>query len=313
MVDRMGKQTLGAAGQRTPRRIRRKWQLYLLILPAIVSVFIFHYIPIYGVQIAFKNFRSSKGILGSEWVGFKHFARFLAYPDFWKILWNTVRISLYALATFPCPVILALMMNELNSERYKKFMQMVTFAPHFISTVVVCSMVLLFFDRSQGLVNNVIAALGGERYDFVSSTRYFSSLYVWSGVWQNLGWNTIIYIAALSSVSPELIEAARVDGATRLQIVRYVNFPAILPTVITMLILSAGSLLNVGFEKIYLLQNPLNMEASRVISTYVYEIGLQGGQFSYSTAIGLFNNVVNIVVIILVNGISKRVTRVALW
>ena len=313
MVDRMGKQTLGAAGQRTLRRIRRKWQLYLLILPAIVSVFIFHYIPIYGVQIAFKNFRSSKGILGSEWVGFKHFARFLAYPDFWKILWNTVRISLYSLATFPCPVILALMMNELNSERYKKFMQMVTFAPHFISTVVVCSMVLLFFDRSQGLVNNVIAALGGERYDFVSSTRYFSSLYVWSGVWQNLGWNAIIYIAALSSVSPELIEAARVDGATRLQIVRYVNFPAILPTVITMLILSAGSLLNVGFEKIYLLQNPLNMEASRVISTYVYEIGLQGGQFSYSTAIGLFNNVVNIVVIILVNGISKRVTRVALW
>ena len=313
MVDRMGKQTLGAAGQRTLRRMRRKWQLYLLILPAIVSVFIFHYIPIYGVQIAFKNFRSSKGILGSEWVGFKHFARFLAYPDFWKILWNTVRISLYALATFPCPVILALMMNELNSERYKKFMQMVTFAPHFISTVVVCSMVLLFFDRSQGLVNNVIAALGGERYDFVSSTRYFSSLYVWSGVWQNLGWNAIIYIAALSSVSPELIEAARVDGAARLQIVRYVNFPAILPTVITMLILSAGSLLNVGFEKIYLLQNPLNMEASRVISTYVYEIGLQGGQFSYSTAIGLFNNVVNIVVIILVNGISKRVTRVALW
>ena len=309
----MGKQTLGAAGQRTLRRMRRKWQLYLLILPAIVSVFIFHYIPIYGVQIAFKNFRSSKGILGSEWVGFKHFARFLAYPDFWKILWNTVRISLYALATFPCPVILALMMNELNSERYKKFMQMVTFAPHFISTVVVCSMVLLFFDRSQGLVNNVIAALGGGRYDFVSSTRYFSSLYVWSGVWQNLGWNAIIYIAALSSVSPELIEAARVDGATRLQIVRYVNFPAILPTVITMLILSAGSLLNVGFEKIYLLQNPLNMEASRVISTYVYEIGLQGGQFSYSTAIGLFNNVVNIVVIILVNGISKRVTRVALW
>ena len=208
MVDRMGKQTLGAAGQRTLRRIHRKWQLYLLILPAIVSVFIFHYIPIYGVQIAFKNFRSSKGILGSEWVGFKHFARFLAYPDFWKILWNTVRISLYALDTFPCPVILALMMNELNSERYKKFMQMVTFAPHFISTVVVCSMVLLFFDRSQGLVNNVIAALGGERYDFVSSTRYFSSLYVWSGVWQNLGWNAIIYIAALSSVSPELIEAA---------------------------------------------------------------------------------------------------------
>lgn len=313
MVDQMGKQTLGAAGQRTLRRMRRKWQLYLLILPAIVSVFIFHYIPIYGVQIAFKNFRSSKGILGSEWVGFRHFARFLAYPDFWKILWNTVHISLYALATFPCPVILALMMNELSSERYKKFMQMVTFAPHFISTVVVCSMVLLFFDRSQGLVNNVIAALGGERYDFVSSTRYFSSLYVWSGVWQNLGWNAIIYIAALSSVSPELIEAARVDGATRLQIVRYVNFPAILPTAITMLILSAGSLLNVGFEKIYLLQNPLNMEASRVISTYVYEIGLQGGQFSYSTAIGLFNNVVNIVVIILVNGISKRVTRVALW
>lgn len=299
--------------QRTRQKMARKWQLYVLILPAVISVFIFHYIPIYGVQIAFKNFRSSKGILGSEWVGLKHFIRFLNYPDFWKILWNTVRISLYSLATFPCPVVLALMMNELNCERYKKTMQMITFAPHFISTVVVCSMVILFFDRSQGIVNHAIEALGGQRYDFLTSQSAFSSLYVWSGVWQNLGWNAIVYIAALSSVSPELIEAARVDGASRLQIVWYVNLPAILPTVITMLILSAGSLLGVGFEKIYLLQNPLNMETSRVISTYVYEIGLQGGQFSYSTAIGLFNNVVNIIVIILVNGISKRVTQVALW
>lgn len=299
--------------RRMLRIIARRWQLYLLILPAIVSVFIFHYIPIYGVQIAFKDFRSSRGIMGSPWVGLKHFIRFLNYPDFWKILWNTVNISLYSLATFPCSVILALMMNELNSERYKKVMQMITFAPHFISTVVVCSMVILFFNRSQGLVNNVIEAMGGTRVDFLSSTKYFSSLYVWSGVWQNMGWDAIVYIAALSSVSPELIEAAKVDGANRFQVVRYVNFPAILPTVITMLILSAGSMLNVGFEKIFLLQNPLNMEASRVISTYTYEIGLQGGQFSYSTAIGFFNNVVNIIVIIIVNNISKRVTQVALW
>lgn len=313
MTSTAGRPGLHATVRRTLQKMGRKWQLYALILPGIISVFVFHYIPIYGVQIAFKDFRSSRGIAGSEWVGLEHFIRFLEYPDFWKILWNTVRISLYSLATFPCSVILALMVNELNSERYKKVMQMITFAPHFISTVVVCSMVLLFFNRGQGLVNNLVELMGGERYDFISSTKYFSSLYVWSGVWQNLGWNAIIYIAALSNVSPELIEAAKVDGATRLQIVRYVNFPAILPTVITMLILSAGSLLSVGFEKIYLLQNPLNMEASRVISTYVYEIGLQGGQFSYSTAIGLFNNVVNIVVIIIVNNISKRVTKVALW
>ncbi len=303
----------GSALGRIMKQMARKWQLYALILPAIASVMVFHYVPIYGVQIAFKDFRSSRGIQGSDWVGLKHFIRFLTYPDFWRILLNTVKISLLSLATFPCPVILALMLNEITSSSFKRTMQMITFAPHFISTVVVCSMILLFFSRSNGVVNNVIELLGGERVDFISDPACFAPMYVLSGVWQDLGWGAIVYIAALSNVSPELIEAARIDGANRLKIIWYINLPTILPTVITMLILSAGSLLSVGFEKIFLLQKPLNMEASRVISTYVYEIGLQGGQFSYSTAIGLFNNVVNIVVIVLVNMLAKKVTSIGLW
>ena len=295
------------------RDLRRCWQLYLMILPAITTVFIFHYIPIYGVQIAFKDFRTSLGIWGSEWVGLKHFKRFLQYPDFWRIFWNTLRISLYGFATFPCSLIFALLLNELDNQKFKKTVQMITYAPHFISTVVVCSMLMLFFDRSNGIVNNVIAALGGERYSFLTDPNCFDHLYTWSGVWQGLGWGTIIYLAALSSISPELIEAARIDGATRFKIVWHINIPSILPTVITLLSLRVGSLVVVGFEKIFLLQNDLNMNVSRVISTYTYEIGLKGGQFSYSSAIGLFNNIINIVLILIVNKISKVVTDVALW
>ncbi len=295
------------------RDLRRCWQLYLMILPAITTVFIFHYIPIYGVQIAFKDFRTSLGIWGSEWVGLKHFIRFLEYPDFWRIFWNTLRISLYGFATFPCSLVFALLLNELDNQKFKKTVQMITYAPHFISTVVVCSMLMLFFDRSNGIVNNVIAALGGERHSFMTDPNCFDHLYVWSGVWQGLGWGTIIYLAALSSISPELIEAARIDGATRFKIIWHINIPSILPTVITLLILRVGSLVGVGFEKIFLMQNDLNMSVSRVISTYTYEIGLKGGQFSYSSAIGLFNNIINVVLILIVNKISKVVTDVALW
>ena len=295
------------------KNLKRSWQLYLLILPAVAAVFIFNYIPMYGVQIAFKDFRSSLGIWGSEWVGLKHFIRFLTFPDFWNILKNTISISLYSLATFPCAVILALLINEISNVAFKKTVQMITYAPHFISTVVVCSMVILFTNRSNGLFNNIRAAMGAERVDFMTIPGLFSSIYVWSGVWQGVGWGTIIYLATLAGISPELHEAARIDGASRFQIIWHINVPGILPTVITMLILNTGSLLSVGFEKIFLLQNSLNLSASRVISTYVYEIGIQGGQFSYSAAIGLFNNVVNILFIATVNQISKKVTQISLW
>lgn len=234
-------------------------------------------------------------------------------PFFGMMIRNTLSISLYSLATFPCAVIVALLLNELRNERFKKVVQMVSYAPHFVSTVVVCSMVLIFFDKNRGLANNVLALLGRERISFIETPKYFSSLYVWSGVWSSVGWNTIIYLAALSSISPEMIEAARIDGASQWKILWHINVPSILPTIVTLLILNTGSILSVGFEKIYLLQNPLNLDASRVISTYVYEVGMGSGQFSYSTAIGLFNNVVNVVCIVLVNQISRTVTHISMW
>lgn len=299
--------------QRTVRQIVRCRQLYLLILPAIIAVLIFHYFPIYGVQIAFRNYRPRKGIWGSDWVGLANFLRFFNYRDFGKILKNTLSITLYSLSTFPLAVILALMINEVQNKAFKKYVQMVSYAPHFVSTVVVCSMVILFTNYQSGLFNTILTSLGLDRIDFMIQPQYFTSLYVWSGVWQNIGWGTIVYLAALNNVSPELVEAAKIDGATRFKIVRHVTFPCILPTVITMLILRTGSVLSVGFEKIFLLQNPLNLEVSRVISTYVYEIGIEGGQFSYSAAIGLFNNVVNVIMIMIVNAISKKITDVGLW
>lgn len=303
----------GASLKKWFGRLHKNRQLYVLILPAIISVFIFHYIPIYGVQVAFKDFRASMEIWGSPWVGLKHFARFFEMPFFGMMIRNTLSISLYSLATFPCAVIVALLLNELRNERFKKVVQMVSYAPHFVSTVVVCSMVLIFFDKNRGLANNVLALLGRERISFIETPKYFSSLYVWSGVWSSVGWNTIIYLAALSSISPEMIEAARIDGASQWKILWHINVPSILPTIVTLLILNTGSILSVGFEKIYLLQNPLNLDASRVISTYVYEVGMGSGQFSYSTAIGLFNNVVNVVCIVLVNQISRSVTHISMW
>lgn len=294
------------------RRMGRYWQLYLLILPAIAYLFLFNYIPMYGVQIAFRNFRTSKGIWGSDWVGLKHFIKFFRLPIFTSLLTNTLNITLYSLATFPIPVIFALLLNEVDNARFKKTVQMICYAPHFISTVIVCAMITIFL-KDRGVITNLLAALGMPRVDYLSNPKYFASIVVWSGVWQGLGWSSIIYLAALSGVSPELVEAARIDGANRFQIVLYVNLPSILPTVVVMLILRCGSLLNLGFEKIYLLQNPLNMDASEVISTYTYNIGLLGGQYSLSSAIGLFQNVVNILMLLIVNLIAKRVSEVSLW
>jgi putative aldouronate transport system permease protein len=266
----------------------------------------------YGIQIAFKEFRPSLGIWQSPWIGLSNFIRFVRFPDFLKMIRNTLSITVYQLATFPCAVILAIMFNEMQSPKFKKVVQMVTYAPHFLSTVVLCSLVLLML-ALEGPVNNALVSFGLSPLEFMYRPKYFASIYVWSGVWQNIGWGSIIYLAALAGVSPELIEAARIDGAGRLQVIWHVNIPCILPTIIITFILSTGGMLNVGFEKIFLLQNPLNLDASRVISTYVYEMGIGGAQFSYASAIGLFNNVVNIILLLTVNAISRKISEIGLW
>ena len=297
----------------TLKSIFHDWRLYVLMLPSLVYLFIFAYIPMYGVQIAFRDFSPRKGIWGSEWVGLEYFKRFIEYPNFKFLMMNTLRIGLYSLATFPCPIIFALMLNEVRSSKFKKSVQMISYIPHFLSTVVVCSMVTLFFNQKTGVVNAIIEFLGGTRTDFLTKASYFEDIYVWSGVWQGLGFGAIIYIAALASVPMEQIEAARIDGAPRLQIIWHVNIPYILPTIIIMLIFSCGGILGVGFEKILLLQNDLNLSRSQVISTYVYEIGIRGGQFSYSSAIGLFNTIINVTILAIVNEIARRFGETSIW
>ncbi len=299
--------------QRWCAQVKKYSALYVLIAPSVIAMAIFHYYPLYGVQIAFKDYRSSLGIWGSEWVGFEHFVRFLTYPDFWEIVINTLSISLYSLVTFPIPVIFALMLNEVRNNKAKRTFQMVTYAPHFVSVIVVCSMLDLFLDKNTGIITALVALFGGERVNFLDIPAYFSSIYVWSDVWQNLGWSTIIYIAALAAVPTEMIEAAKIDGASRMKIITKINLPSILPTIVIMLILRMGTIADVGFDKVFALQSALNLDASRTISTYVYEMGVQGGQFSYATAIGLFNNMVNVTLVLIVNQISKKVTSVGLW
>ncbi len=300
-------------GRNILKRLRESWQWYVLLLPALVYVFIFEYLPIYGLRIAFVDFKPRRGINGSEWVWFEHFIRFFQYPKFWDLLKNTLSITLLSLATFPCAIIFALLLNEVQNMKLKKSVQMLTYAPHFLSEVVVCSLILMMLNQSYGPINNLIASMGGERVPFMTRPEYFPAIYVWSGVWQNLGWSSILYISALSSISPELVEAAKIDGANRLQIIRHVNLPGISPTIAINFIMSVGRLLSVGYSKIFLLQNDLNLHASQVISTYVYQVGLVDFQYDYSAAIGLFNNVANILVLLLANKVVKKVTDTGLF
>ena len=295
------------------RKFLRSWQMYVLLLPAVIYVFIFNYMPLYGVQIAFRDYSTRAGIWGSEWVGLEYFRKFVEFPNFWLLIKNTLEIGLYSIATFPCSVIFALMLNEVRNAKFKKTVQMISYIPHFLSTVVICSMLTLFLNERTGVFNEIIEVFGGTRQEFLTVPRYFADIYVWSGVWQGLGWGAIIYMAALSGVPQDLIDAAKVDGATRLQIIWHVNIPSILPTIVIMLIFSCGGVLGVGFEKVYLMQNSLNLSASQVISTYVYEIGIRNGQFSYSSAIGLFNNIVNVVILGIVNAFAKKASGTGIW
>lgn len=300
--------------QKFVRAMRRDWQLYLLCVPALLFIFVFNYGPMYGLQIAFKDFSAKQGIWGSEWVGFDNFIRFFKTPQFLTLLKNTLGISIYSLiAGFPFPIILALILNQVRSGKLRKVVQMVVYAPHFISVVVLCGMLYVFMSPSTGILNNILASLGLERVFFLGEPSYFPHIFVWSDIWQNTGWGMIIYLAALSSISPELYEAAKIDGANKLKTIWYVDIPGILPQIVILFIMRTGSFMNVGFQKAFLLQTPLNLETSEIISTYVYKVGLLNAQFSYSTAIDLFNTVVNVVLILMVNAICKKVNDTSLW
>jgi putative aldouronate transport system permease protein len=292
--------------------VKINWQLYVLLSPALIYFLIFKYYPMYGVQIAFKDFRAVDGILGSKWVGFKHFVNFFDSYYFWTLIKNTLGINLYALALFPISIIVALSLNELRDGRFKKIAQTITYAPHFISVVVFCGMIIAFLDPETGIVNNFLKWLGFEPIRFMESPAWFKSIYVWSNEWQNLGWGAIIYLAALAGIDPQLHEAAKVDGATRLQRIWHINLPGIMPTIIILLILNMGNLMSIGFEKILLLQNDLNLDSSQVIQTYVYKAGLLHAQYSYSTAVGLFNSLVNFILLVTFNQLARR-TGTSLW
>ena len=289
-------------------------QLYLMLLPAIAFYLLFRYLPMAGVQIAFRDYRAIDGIWGSEWVGLKHFKRFIESVQFGTLIKNTLRISITNLIVgFPLPIILAILLNEVQSPRLKKVVQNITYAPHFISTVVLVGMVNMFLSPSTGLVNFIIGKLGGEATNFLAKAEAFLPTYIISGQWQNMGWNAIIYVAALANVDTQLYDAAKMDGANRFHKIWHVDIPAILPTAVTLLILNSGNLLNVGYEKTYLMQNSLNTSVSEIISTYVYKVGLINAKYSYTAAIGLFNSVINVTVLVIVNKIAKKLSDTSLF
>lgn len=287
--------------------------LYLLLLPSFIIFLLFTYYPMYGVIIAFKNFTPAEGILGSDWVGLKNFIQYFNSYQFWPTIRNTVVISLYTIAvTFPLPIALALMCNQIRAKRFKKFFQVSTYLPHFISTVVMCGMIILFLSPSTGIISKLVGIFGIELPNLMGMPSAFPSIYVWTEAWQHVGWDSILYIATLSAIDPTLYEAATMDGASKWKRMLHIDVPALLPTATIMFILRMGSVMSVGFEKIYLLQNTLNGSASEIISTYVYKMGLVSNQYSLSSAIGLFNNVINLLLLLLVNWISKKLSDTSL-
>lgn len=290
------------------------WQLYLMLIVPIVYVVIFCYVPMGGLAMAFQKYRYSKGLFGSEWVGFDNFRRFFSSVYFSRTLKNTLVLSILGiLFGMPFPILLALGLNELKNGIYKRFVQLVTYAPYFISTVVLVSMLFQWTELRTGLINHIYKLLGGQATDFMGKANYFRFIYIASGIWQGMGFNSIVYLAALNSVDPQLHEASIVDGASRLQRVWHIDLPGILPTIIILLILNCGRILSVGFEKVYLMQNPANLRYSQIISTYVYEMGIRKQDVSYGTAVGLFNSLVNFALVITVNSIAKRVGETSLW
>ena len=290
------------------------YDLYLLLLPAILYTAVFLYIPMYGVLMAFQDYSPVKGIIGSNFVGLKHFKKFFSTYMAKQIISNTVILSGYSLlASFPFPVILALMLNYCVNRRFGKIVQTVTYMPYFMSVMVLVGMMNMFFSTNYGVVNTVLQALGIEPFSFMSSEKSFRHMYVWSGIWQGMGYSSVIYFAALSGIDPTLYEAAELDGASKLQRIRYIDLPSIMPTVIIMLIMSAGNLMSIGFEKAYLMQNDRNSGVSEIIATYVYKVGLIDARYSFSAAINLFNSAINFVILIVINKISRKLSDTSLW
>lgn len=288
--------------------------LLLLALPTIICLALFYYLPMYGIIIAFMDYKPFRGFTGSEWVGFDNFIRFFNYKFFWRILKNTLFLSLTSLVCgFPAPIILALLLNEVTNTKFKKFVQTISYMPHFYSTVVVVGLFTMFLAPTGGLVTKFLTTIGIDNVNILADARYFRMLYVMSEIWQNVGWGAIIYLAALTNIDPQLYEAATVDGAGRLRCLWSITLPTIAPTIITMLLLSLGGLLNVGFERAFLFQKPTTYETSEIISTYVYKSGLQTSNFSYGTAVGLFNSVISLILLVMSNYIARRVSETSLW
>ena len=296
------------------RKIKSNIPLYVLLFPSIILLIMFAYIPMFGLVIAFKDYSPANGILNSPWVGFKYFTQFFNSVQFGTTMMNTLKISIYSiLVGFPLPILLALLCNQLRAGKFKKVFQVTTYLPHFISTMVMCGIIILFLSPNSGLIANIFKSLGWTMPNLLSKPDSFAGVYVWSDVWQHIGWDSIIYLAALSAIDPTYYEAATMDGASRMQKILNIDLPLLLPTAMILLILRAGSLLSIGFEKVLLLQNPLNLAGSEVISTYVYKVGMINFQYSYSTAIGLFNTVVNLIILLSVNWFSKRYTKTGLF
>ncbi|MCR2805652.1 ABC transporter permease subunit [Paenibacillus sp. SCIV0701] len=296
--------------------MKRGWRLYALIALPLFYLLLFKYVPMYGIVIAFKNYTASTGILGSEWVGLEHFERFFRSYEFGRILSNTLILSLYSLAAgFPFPILLALSLNDVKNRLFKNTVQMVSYAPYFISIVVMVGIILEMLEPRHGLVNNLIRLFGFEAVGFMNDPSYFKSIFVWSGIWQTVGFNCIIYMAALASVDPVLHEAAVVDGASKLRRMWHIDLPGIMPVAVILLILNTGTILDSGFEKVLLMQNPLNLSTSEVIDSYVYKVAFtsQVVNYSYSTAIGLFKSIIGLILLVAVNKIARRAGQSSLW
>ena len=299
---------------RLGRDVRRNYILYIMIAPVVAYYVIFCYWPMYGIQIAFRDFIPRLGFWGSPWVGFDHFKRFFSSYKFLTLLGNTLMLSIYGLlVSFPLPILFALLLNYLPGKGFRKTVQTISYAPNFISMVVLCGMITIFLYPDTGVINQVIKSLGGESIDFLSNPKYFRSIFVWTGVWQTMGFSAIMYISALSGVDYEMHEAAIIDGANKLQRIRYIDLPSIIPTASIMLIFALSGIMGVDFQKALLLQNSLNMTVSDVLSTYVYRVGLLDSDYGYSTAVGLFNSVCSVILLIASNAIVKKKTSSGLW
>lgn len=304
-----------ALSLRFRKYMNKNWQLWIMLLPAIAYIFIFCYVPIYGVQIAFREYDFSKGFTGGDWVGFKYFKQYFDSPMFYTTLKNTFTIAFTSIVVgFPAPIILAMIVNQIRNKKWKKILQTTVYIPYFISVVVLVSMINIMFANDSGVLSNLLKSVGlvAKETNILGKQSNFVPLYVLTGVWQSMGWNSIIFIAALSSVDTQLYDACRIDGANRWQTMLHIDLPALVPTIMILLIMNMGNILNVAFDKIFLMQNSLNMGASQVISTYVYTVGIKSSQFSFGAAVGLFNTVVNFVFLLITNGISKKATGTGL-